>query len=162
MNAAPRSAVAPISAVSAARSSIVPVGLAGLAYSEVFAFALCAVFVAGFGVTLHNVTANALIQTIVPDVLRGRLISVFYALRLGLDALGGLIAGFVCFGGVLLKQRFDYDDSLDAFGIHGVGGALGAVLTGVFAASRSRARTQCRCCGRLKGRMAQNSSPPRR
>jgi Amt family ammonium transporter len=45
----------------------------------------------------------------------------------------GLIAGFVCFGGVLLKQRFGYDDALDAFGIHGVGGALGALLTGVFA-----------------------------
>lgn len=71
------------------------VGLAGLAYSDRFAFALGAVFVAGFGVTLHNVTANALIQTIVPDVLRGRMISVFYALRLGLDALGGLVAGFV-------------------------------------------------------------------
>jgi len=45
----------------------------------------------------------------------------------------GLFAGFVCFGGVLLKQRFGYDDALDAFGIHGVGGALGALLTGVFA-----------------------------
>jgi Amt family ammonium transporter len=39
----------------------------------------------------------------------------------------------VCFGGVLLKNRFGYDDALDAFGVHGVGGALGALLTGVFA-----------------------------
>jgi Amt family ammonium transporter len=31
------------------------------------------------------------------------------------------------------KERFGYDDSLDAFGVHGVGGALGALLTGVFA-----------------------------
>jgi Amt family ammonium transporter len=46
----------------------------------------------------------------------------------------GLIAGVVCFGAVLLKHKFNYDDALDAFGIHGVGGALGAVLTGVFAA----------------------------
>jgi Amt family ammonium transporter len=45
----------------------------------------------------------------------------------------GLIAGVACFGGVLLKARFHYDDALDAFGVHGVGGALGAVLTGVFA-----------------------------
>jgi len=48
-------------------------------------------------------------------------------------ALIGLLAGAVCFGGVLLKQRFGYDDALDAFGVHGVGGILGALLTGVFA-----------------------------
>jgi Amt family ammonium transporter len=48
--------------------------------------------------------------------------------------LMGLVAGVVCYGAVLLKSRFGYDDALDAFGIHGVGGALGAVLTGVFAA----------------------------
>jgi ammonium transporter, Amt family len=47
----------------------------------------------------------------------------------------GLAAGVVCYGGVLLKGRLGYDDSLDAFGIHGVGGALGALLTGVFAAT---------------------------
>jgi ammonium transporter, Amt family len=46
----------------------------------------------------------------------------------------GLIAGAVCFGAVLVKARAGYDDSLDAFGVHGVGGALGALLTGVFAA----------------------------
>ena len=45
----------------------------------------------------------------------------------------GVCAGVVCFGGVLLKSRFGYDDALDAFGVHGVGGALGAILTGVFA-----------------------------
>jgi ammonium transporter len=44
----------------------------------------------------------------------------------------GLIAGFVCYGSVLMKGIFGYDDSLDAFGVHGVGGFLGAVLTGVF------------------------------
>ena len=32
-----------------------------------------------------------------------------------------------------LKSKFGYDDSLDAFGVHGVGGTLGAILTGVFA-----------------------------
>jgi ammonium transporter len=44
----------------------------------------------------------------------------------------GFIAGFVCYGSVLMKGVFGYDDSLDAFGVHGVGGFLGAVLTGVF------------------------------
>jgi Amt family ammonium transporter len=45
----------------------------------------------------------------------------------------GLLAGVICFGGVMLKSKFGYDDALDAFGVHGVGGAAGAVLTGVFA-----------------------------
>jgi Amt family ammonium transporter len=45
----------------------------------------------------------------------------------------GIAAGAICFGGVLLKERFKYDDSLDAFGVHGVGGMAGALLTGVFA-----------------------------
>ncbi|MBY0523982.1 MAG: ammonium transporter [Gemmataceae bacterium] len=44
----------------------------------------------------------------------------------------GLIAGIVCYGVVCLKPVFKYDDSLDVFGVHGVGGFLGAVLTGVF------------------------------
>lgn len=48
--------------------------------------------------------------------------------------LMGLAAGGVCFlACTKLKSTFDYDDSLDAFGVHGVGGTLGAVLTGVFA-----------------------------
>jgi ammonium transporter, Amt family len=47
----------------------------------------------------------------------------------------GLLAGCACFGAVLMKARIGYDDSLDAFGIHGVGGAVGALLTGVFASA---------------------------
>ena len=45
----------------------------------------------------------------------------------------GLSAGFVCYGGVLLKHKVGYDDSLDAFGVHGIGGAWGALATGMFA-----------------------------
>ena len=45
----------------------------------------------------------------------------------------GMISGAACYGAVLMKYRLGYDDSLDAFGIHGVGGILGAILTGVFA-----------------------------
>ena len=45
----------------------------------------------------------------------------------------GLIGGFVCFLGVQLKQVLKYDDSLDVVGVHGVGGALGALLVGYFA-----------------------------
>jgi Amt family ammonium transporter len=47
----------------------------------------------------------------------------------------GLIAGAGCFwAATSLKRRLGYDDSLDVFGIHGVGGIIGAILTGVFAA----------------------------
>ncbi|MGH7200535.1 MAG: ammonium transporter, partial [Planctomycetaceae bacterium] len=46
----------------------------------------------------------------------------------------GLLAGIVCFWAcTALKSKFNYDDSLDAFGVHGIGGTLGAILTGVFA-----------------------------
>jgi Amt family ammonium transporter len=46
----------------------------------------------------------------------------------------GAAAGIVSFFAVaVIKPKFGYDDSLDAFGIHGVAGALGALLTGVFA-----------------------------
>ncbi|QEX21396.1 ammonium transporter [Hypericibacter adhaerens] len=48
----------------------------------------------------------------------------------------GLIAGVACYWGAnALKRQFNYDDSLDAFGIHGVGGIVGALLTGVFASA---------------------------
>jgi ammonium transporter, Amt family len=48
----------------------------------------------------------------------------------------GLIAGAFCFWMVTkFKARFGYDDSLDAFGVHGAGGTIGALLTGVFATS---------------------------
>jgi len=46
----------------------------------------------------------------------------------------GVIAGVVCYFMVSkVKQKFGYDDALDAFGVHGIGGTVGAILTGVFA-----------------------------
>ncbi|HTD43363.1 MAG TPA: ammonium transporter [Bryobacteraceae bacterium] len=46
----------------------------------------------------------------------------------------GLIAGVVCYLMVsIVKNKFGYDDALDAFGVHGIGGTVGAILTGVFA-----------------------------
>ncbi|HEX4302690.1 MAG TPA: ammonium transporter [Rhizomicrobium sp.] len=48
----------------------------------------------------------------------------------------GLAAGVVCYlSAVWMKKLLGYDDSLDAWGVHGVGGALGALLTGVFASN---------------------------
>ena len=51
----------------------------------------------------------------------------------GWALLMGLSAGLFCYGGVMMKHRFGYDDSLDAFGVHGIGGAWGAIATGIFA-----------------------------
>ncbi len=51
----------------------------------------------------------------------------------GSALLIGLLGGVVCFLGVQMKQFWKYDDSLDVVGVHGVGGALGAVLVGWFA-----------------------------
>jgi ammonium transporter, Amt family len=48
-------------------------------------------------------------------------------------AVIGALAGLACYAAVVSKERLGYDDSLDAFGVHGVGGLLGALLTGVFA-----------------------------
>jgi Amt family ammonium transporter len=45
----------------------------------------------------------------------------------------GVGAGVICYLAVLMKAKLKYDDSLDAFGIHGVGGAFGAIATGAFA-----------------------------
>jgi Amt family ammonium transporter len=44
----------------------------------------------------------------------------------------GFIASIICYMAVQLKHSFGYDDSLDAFGVHGVGGTVGALLTGMF------------------------------
>ncbi|MDI1475161.1 ammonium transporter [Polyangium sp. y55x31] len=48
-------------------------------------------------------------------------------------AIIGAAAGAACYFAVVGKERLGYDDALDAFGVHGVGGAIGALLTGVFA-----------------------------
>jgi len=46
----------------------------------------------------------------------------------------GFVAGVVCYFMVtMVKRQFGYDDSLDAFGVHGAGGTVGAILTGIFA-----------------------------
>ncbi len=48
-------------------------------------------------------------------------------------AIIGLLAGFVCYYAVQLRIKLDWDDALDVWGVHGVGGILGSILTGVFA-----------------------------
>jgi Amt family ammonium transporter len=45
----------------------------------------------------------------------------------------GMAAGAVCYGAIILRERLKIDDALDVWAVHGVGGTLGAILTGVFA-----------------------------
>jgi Amt family ammonium transporter len=49
----------------------------------------------------------------------------------------GFVAAAVCYVAVQAKYKYGYDDSLDAFGVHGVGGLTGAILTGVFSQKRT-------------------------
>jgi Amt family ammonium transporter len=45
----------------------------------------------------------------------------------------GILAGGVCYSAILLRERLKVDDALDVWAVHGVGGTLGAIATGVFA-----------------------------
>ena len=66
--------------------------------------------------------------------------------------LMGVAVGIVCFlACTTLKAKFKYDDSLDAFGVHGVGGTLGAILTGVFATRATGAFPDGAKLGLLEG-----------
>jgi Amt family ammonium transporter len=60
--------------------------------------------------------------------------------------------GVVCFlACTSLKAKFKYDDSLDAFGVHGVGGTLGAILTGLFATRATGAFADGKLLGWFEG-----------
>ncbi len=66
--------------------------------------------------------------------------------------LMGVLVSIVCYTAcTAVKHRFGYDDSLDAFGVHGVGGILGAILTGVFATRATGAFPDGKLLGLLEG-----------
>lgn len=68
--------------------------------------------------------------------------------------LMGLAAGIVCYYAcTALKSKLGYDDSLDAFGVHGIGGTLGAVLTGVFATRQVESLAGGESIGLMEGGM---------
>ena len=69
------------------------INLAVLAWTGWLWLALIASFGIGMGITSVNVSTNAVLQSLSPDRLRGRIISYFTGFRFGLDALGGLAAG---------------------------------------------------------------------
>jgi Amt family ammonium transporter len=68
----------------------------------------------------------------------------------------GLLGGFFCFfTATIVKNMFGYDDSLDAFGVHGAGGTLGAILTGVFATKAINPLYGDKAMGLLEGNSGQ-------
>jgi Amt family ammonium transporter len=75
--------------------------------------------------------ASGLVAGLVAITPAAGFVSPIYAVVIG------FIASCVCYAAVLAKYKYGYDDSLDAFGVHGVGGLVGALLTGVFAVKRT-------------------------
>ncbi len=73
-------------------------------------------------------TASGIVAGLVCITPAAGFVSPMSALVMG--AAAGIVCAFAC---SKVKAAFKYDDALDAFGVHGVGGTLGAVLTGVFA-----------------------------
>lgn len=72
------------------------------------------------------------------------------------DILGAICIGFItsliCFWMVaVIKPKFGYDDALDAFGVHGIGGIIGSILTGVFATHFVTVPTVCRALSTATG-----------
>lgn len=78
--------------------------------SSQLGLAMVAMTALGFGISVTNVGSNAVLQTIAPERLRGRIISFFTGARFGFDAFGGLVAGFVA-------ERFGADPTLLAEGV---------------------------------------------
>jgi Amt family ammonium transporter len=75
--------------------------------------------------------------------------------------LMGIAVGVVCYVAcTAVKTKFGYDDSLDAFGVHGVGGTLGAILTGIFATRATGAITDAKLLGLKLGLLEGGSRLP--
>ncbi len=102
-------------------------------------------------VSTHFASAAGAVSWMIAEKMRGRKPSALGAISGAVAGLAtvtqgagfvqpfsailiGLVAGFACYYMVaVVKYRFGYDDTLDAFGVHGVGGVVGCLLTGVFA-----------------------------
>ena len=108
-------------------------GVAGLAFVNTFIATSAAVLSWSAGEALHKGKASMLGAA--SGAVAG-LVAITPAcgnVGIGGALIIGLIAGFVCLWGVTgLKKMIGADDTLDVFGVHGVGGILGALLTGVF------------------------------
>ncbi len=121
------------SAIVGANNSDAAGGLAGLAFATTTIAPAAAGLSWMFAEWLHSGKPSAL--GFGSGVVAGLVVITPAAgfVQPGAALLMGLAAGLVCYGGILLKAKLKYDDSLDAFGVHGIGGSFGAIITGVFA-----------------------------
>lgn len=85
--------------------------------TDVPAVGMSMMVVVGFGISITNVGTNAILQSIAPDAMRGRVASLFTACRFGLDAVGGLLAG-------LLAARFSASATMLMEGLLLLGAAV--------------------------------------
>jgi MFS family permease len=99
-------------------------GLVGVALAQSYAVTLLCFVVAGWGMVTFNASSNTLIQTIVPDRLRGRMMSLYTLVLLGLMPAGGLLMGWLA----------DRLGSAEALGIGGL--AYGVIVVAAFALAR--------------------------
>ncbi|MFN8850160.1 MAG: ammonium transporter [Inhella sp.] len=109
-------------------------GFAALAFINTFVATAAAVLAWSVGEALHRGKASMLGAA--SGAVAGLVAITPAAGNVGVGGalIIGLIAGFACLWGVTgLKKMLKADDSLDVFGVHGVGGIIGALLTGVFA-----------------------------
>ncbi|WJD72330.1 MFS transporter [Pseudomonas asiatica] len=93
-------------------ASVSAIALLVFAASDYLLLSLSALAVLGFGVTINNVGTNILLQNKAPEILRGRVVSIYTSTRFGFDAIGGILAGLLaanvggpwtmCLGGGLL------------------------------------------------------------
>ncbi len=70
--------------------------------------------------------ASGIVAGLVAITPAAAFVSPFWALVIGFGA------GLICYGAIVMKSKLGYDDALDVFGIHGVGGTWGALATGIF------------------------------
>jgi MFS family permease len=109
--------------------------LLGVAVAPGLPLALAAMAGLGFGISVCNVGVNMLLQSMAPEALRGRVVSLFTSARFGFDALGGLVAGVIAahwgprwtlgLEAMLLAGVAVYLVSLHARLVHAVGEEVG-------------------------------------
>ena len=75
-------------------------------------------------------------------------------------ALIGIVAGVVCFYAVALKNKLQWDDALDVWGVHGVGGFIGIIMLGVFATQGLQPGGRRRAARRQSRRSSSSSASP--
>jgi hypothetical protein len=102
---------------------VLAAGLIGVAFAGSFPLTLALMLAVGWGTVSYSATSNTVIQTIVPDVLRGRIMSLYTVVMVGLMPVGSVVLGAIA-------------DRIGTPAALGIGGAIGAlIVSAAFGAS---------------------------